>query len=266
MLPDVPSFEAWTAATALAATTERIRIGHLVLAAGLRAPALLAKMIATLDHVSGGRLEVGIGSGSYPEEFGRAGLPFPPAPVRAARLGETLAIVRALLGDGRATWTGEHFAVRDLPCLPRPVQQPMPPLHVGGAGERRTLPLVAAHADVWNCPTYALAALPRKLARLHEACRRIGRDPASMRVTEEAVLALAPTRARVEEARALAARRFPGPGWGLDAGGYVGTPDDVVDRLRARAALGVDGVVFFLHDRGEPETIRLLAREVVPYV
>src|SRR5262249_14866832 len=146
--------------------------------------------------------------------------------------------------------------------LPRPVQRPRPPIHVGGAGERRTLPLVARHADVWNCPTYALAELPQKLAALRAECARIGRDPASLRVTEEAVLALAPTRAKADEARARAARRFPGPAWGFEAGGYCGTPDDVVARLRERTRLGVDAVVFFLHDRGEPETLRLLATEV----
>ena len=144
------------------------------------------------------------------------------------------------------------------------MQRPHPPIHVGGAGEKRTLPLVARHADVWNCPTYALAELPRKLQVLRRECARIGRDPASLRVTEEAVLALAPTRARVDDARALAERRFAGPGWGFAAGGYCGTPDDVVARLRERARLGVQGVVFFLHDRAEPETLRLLADEVVP--
>ena len=99
---------------------------------------------------------------------------------------------------------------------------------------------------------------------LRRECERIGRDPATLRVTEEAVLALAPTRARVDEARATAERRFGGPGWGFAAGGYCGTPDEVVARIRARARLGVQGVVFFLHDRTEPETLRLLADEVVP--
>ena len=265
-LPAVPSFEAWTTASALAAVTERIRIGHLVLANGLRHPALLAKMITTLDHASGGRLEVGIGSGSYAEEFRRAGIPFASDAMRAEQLGEALTIVRALLTEGTATFAGRHFSVEDLPCLPRPVQQPMPALHIGGAGERRTLPLVARHADAWNCPTYALGAFAEKLASLRAACDRIDRDPATVHVTEEAVLALVARRDQVPEARAQALRRFGGPGWGFEAGGYCGTPDDVVTRIHERAALGVQGVVFFLHDRGAEETIRLLAREVLPNV
>src|SRR5262249_1964739 len=123
--------------------------------------------------------------------------------------------------------------------------------------------LVARHADVWNCPTYALGVLPERLATLHAECGRIGRDPATMRVSEEAVLALVARSADVDGARAAAQRRFPGPGWQFDVAGYCGTPDDVLRRLEARRGLGVDGVVFFLHDRGTPETITLLAREVV---
>ena len=93
---------------------------------------------------------------------------------------------------------------------------------------------------------------------------RLDRDPGTLRVTEEAALALVATRGEVEEARATAERRFGGPGWGFRAGGYCGTPDDVIARIAERARLGVQGVVFFLHDRAEPDTLRLLATEVVP--
>ena len=163
----------------------------------------------------------------------------------------------------RESFTGPHYRLDAAPSLPRPRQRPHPPIHVGGAGERRTLPLVARHADVWNCPTYALAELPWKLDVLRAECARLGRDPASLRVTEEAVLALVPRADQVEEARALALRRFAGPGWGVEAGGWCGTPDAILRRVEERARLGVTGFVFFLHDRATPETIRLLAREVV---
>jgi alkanesulfonate monooxygenase SsuD/methylene tetrahydromethanopterin reductase-like flavin-dependent oxidoreductase (luciferase family) len=264
MLPAVPAFEAWTTASALAAVTTRVRIGHLVLCNGFRHPALLAKMAITLDHASGGRFDLGIGSGSYAPEFAAFGIDFPPARERAERLGEALEVIARLFAEERPSFAGRHYALHEAPSLPRPVQRPRPPIHVGGAGERYTLPLVARHADVWNCPTYALGALEQKLIALHAACASIGRDPATLSVTEEAVLALVERRDQVDAARALAARRFAGPAWGFDAGGYCGTPDDIVARLRARAALGVRGVVFFLHDRAEPATLRLLAREVVP--
>ncbi|MGH7893469.1 MAG: LLM class flavin-dependent oxidoreductase [Candidatus Binatia bacterium] len=263
-LPRVPSFEAWTTATALATATERIRLGHLVLANGFRHPALLAKMATTLDHASGGRLSLGIGSGSYAEEFSTFGLSFPSARERAEALDEALTVLKRLFSEEVVSFTGRHYRLDGAPSLPRPVQQPHPPIHVGGAGPRRTLPIVARHADVWNCPTYALGVLEERRAQLGAECRRIGRDPATLGVTEEAVLALVARRDQVTAARTAALRRFAGPGWGFETHGYCGTPEDVLRRLEARRAIGVDGAVFFLHDRGEPETLRLLAHEVVP--
>jgi len=264
MLPQVASFEAWTTAAALAPITTRIRLGHLVLCNAFRHPAVLAKMAITLDHASEGRFNLGLGSGSYAPEFEAFGLPFDSARQRAARLGEALAVIRALFSEPTVSFAGAHYTLRDAPSLPRPRQQPHPPIHVGGAGERYTLPLIARHADVWNCPTYALADLPRKLDVLRRECAAIGRDAATLRVTEEAVLALVARREQIADARALAERRFGGSGWGFAAGGYCGTPDDIVARIRARQQLGVDGFIFFLHDRGEPETLRLLATEVMP--
>jgi alkanesulfonate monooxygenase SsuD/methylene tetrahydromethanopterin reductase-like flavin-dependent oxidoreductase (luciferase family) len=264
MLPQVPAFEAWTTAAALAPLTERLRFGHLVLCNGLRHPALLAKMAITLDHASDGRLEIGLGSGSYPPEFAAFGIPYPSVRERSEQLDEALALMRRLFEDPTVSFAGAHYRLTDAPSLPRPLQQPHPPIHVGGAGEKRTLPIVARHADVWNCPTYALAELPRKLDVLRAECRRIGRDPATLRVSEEAVLALVAKREHVAAARELASRRFAGPGWGFDAGGYCGTPDDILARIEERRRLGVDDFIFFLHDRGNPETLRLLAQEVVP--
>src|SRR5262245_1551984 len=264
-MPSVPAFEAWTTATALAACTERIRLGHLVLANGFRHPALLAKMAVTLDHASGGRLDLGLGSGSYPPEYAQFGLEFPSDRVRAEQLGEALQVLKLLFTQEAPSFTGAHYRLDGAPSLPRPVQTPHPPIHVGGAGERRTLPLVARHADVWNCPTYALGELPRKLDLLRAECARIGRDPATLRVTEEAVLAVVPRADQVEDARALALRRFPGPGWGVEAGGWCGTPDAILRRIEERVRLGVSGFIFFLYDRA-PDTIRLLARDVAAAV
>src|SRR5216110_2126985 len=138
-------------------------------------------------------------------------------------ISDTLAALGAAGQARRIAWTRSTVA-----------QGTTPPLICRGARRHRCL------------PTYALAELPRKLAVLRRECERIGRDPATLRATEE--------------------RRFGGPGWGFAAGGYCGTPEEVVARIRARARLGVQGVVFFLHDRAEPETLRLLADEVVPAV
>ncbi len=162
MLPDQPAFEGWTLATALLAHTTTLRVGHLVLCNNFRHPALLAKMATTLDVISDGRLELGIGSGSYEPEHQEAGLPWGSFTERSERLAEALEVITAMFTGPRTTYEGRHYQVRDLPNLPAPVQRPRPPLHIGGAGERFTLPLVARHADVWNVPTYALGEFPAK--------------------------------------------------------------------------------------------------------
>jgi alkanesulfonate monooxygenase SsuD/methylene tetrahydromethanopterin reductase-like flavin-dependent oxidoreductase (luciferase family) len=263
-LPDRPSFEGWTLGTALLAETTRLRVGQLVLSNTLRHPALLAKMATTLDVISGGRLELGLGSGSYAPEHERAGIAWGSFRERSAQLGEALEIITAMFAAPSTTFAGEHYAVRDLPNLPPPVQRPRPPIHVGGAGERHTLPLVARYADVWNCPTYALGELAAKRAVLERECAVIGRDPGEIRISLEAVLVLGADRAGVADALALAERRFPGPGFGLHEGGFIGTPDEIVATMRAMAAEGVSLFVFFTHDRAAPETLGLLADEVLP--
>jgi len=263
-LPDRASFEGWTLATALLAQTTRLRVGQLVLSNTFRHPALLAKMATTLDVISDGRLELGIGSGSYPPEHARAGIPWGSFRERSAQLGESLEILTRAFAQPLTTFEGEHYAVRDLPNLPAPVQHPRPPIHIGGSGERFTLPLVARYADVWNCPTYALGDLAAKRAVLERECGAIGRDPADIRISLEAVLVLGRDRAALGDALALAERRFPGPGFGLHEGGFIGTPDEIVATLRGHIADGISFFIFFTHDRAEPETLRLLAEEVIP--
>jgi alkanesulfonate monooxygenase SsuD/methylene tetrahydromethanopterin reductase-like flavin-dependent oxidoreductase (luciferase family) len=263
-LPDVPSLEGWTLAAAVLAQTQRLRVGHLVLSATFRHPALLAKMATTLDVISGGRLELGLGSGSYAPEHERAGMHWGSVAERTGLLAETLEIVTRSFAEESVTTAGPRFPLHDFPVRPRAIQQPRPPIHVGGAGERRTLPLVARYADVWNCPTYALGELDVKRAALTRECQAIGRDPASVRLSIEGVLVLAADDNALADARARAARRFPGAGWGLDAGGFVGTPETIVARIRERVEEGFTFFVFFTHDRAAPETLELFAREVMP--
>jgi alkanesulfonate monooxygenase SsuD/methylene tetrahydromethanopterin reductase-like flavin-dependent oxidoreductase (luciferase family) len=264
-LPDTPAFEGWTLATALLAQTTRLRVGHLVLCATFRHPALLARMATTLDVISGGRLELGIGSGSYEPEHDRAGIPWGTLGERSELLGETLEILTRMFTGEPTTFDGKHFQLADMPNLPPPVQQPRPPIHVGGVGERRTLPLVARYADVWNIPTYALGELDHKRDVLVAECERVGRDPATIRVSLEAVMVLAPDDAALGEQLAKAERRFAGSGWGLHEGGYIGTPPVIVDRIGALVDRGVTSFVFFTSDRAAELTLRLFADEVMPH-
>ena len=263
-MPQVPAFEAWTTISALATVTERIRLGHLVLCNSFRHPAVLAKMATSLDVISGGRLDLGIGSGSVPDEHRMFGLPFPGIRERTERLEESIQVMKLLFTQDEASFNGKYYQLDKAPSALKPLQQPHPPFHVGGGGEKFTLPLVARCADAWNCPTYSLGELERKIEVLRTECERANRDFDTLRISEEAVLVLAPTKAALEDAVASARRRYGGAGWGLDAGGFIGTPDDIIKRIREKAALGVSLFVFFFHDRGRPETLKLFAREVAP--
>ncbi len=262
--PTRPSFEAWTAATYLLARTERLRIGHLVLDNNFRHPALVAKMIATLDVLSGGRVEVGLGSGSVRQEHEQLGLPWSTASERAARLGEALEIITRMLAEPITTYDGTHYQVTEVPNVPAPIQRPRPPIHVGGVGPKFTIPLVARFADVWNIPTYGIAGWEESRRRLEDACSALGRDPSAIRVSLQGVLALAPDDASLSRARAEAERRYGSEGWGLEAGGFVGTPPMVLDRIRELADMGVSLFVFVPHDRADPRTMGLLADQVLP--
>ena len=262
-VPHIASLEAWTLATALLSRTERLRVGHMVLCNQFRHPAVLAKMATTLDQVSAGRLDLGIGSGSIEDEHTRTGLEWGTFAERSERLAETLEILSQAFTNERIDFAGTHYTVRDMPIVPGPVQRPRPPITVGGVGEEYTLPLVARYADVWNVPTYALAELERKISVLRSICADVGRDPATIVLSVEAVVALAPDDASLPKVRQIAERRFGGPGFGLHEGGLIGTPQVIVERLKAIQALGFQQVVLFTHDRASDETLELLASTVI---
>lgn len=262
-MPDYPSLEGWTLATALLSRTDRIRIGHMVLCNQFRHPAVLAKMVTTLDQISAGRLALGIGSGSIEDEHHRVGMEWGTFRERSERLAETLQILHQAFTDERIDFNGAHFTVTDMPIKPGPVQQPRPPIVVGGAGEKFTLPLVARYADVWNVPTYALGELEHKVSVLRSICADIDRDPSSIVLSIEAVMALAPEDASLPEVRALAEKRFGVPAFGLKEGGLIGTPPAIVDRLQELVALGFGQIVLFTHDRASDQTLELLASEVI---
>jgi alkanesulfonate monooxygenase SsuD/methylene tetrahydromethanopterin reductase-like flavin-dependent oxidoreductase (luciferase family) len=263
-LPALPSFEGWTLAAYVLAQTTRLRVGHLVLCNNFRHPALLGKMATSLDVLSGGRLELGIGSGSVEHEHEQSGLPWGTFPERSERLAESLEILTQMFTGEPTTFSGRHYEVADLPNLPPPVQSPRPPIHIGGVGPRRTLPIVARYADVWNVPTYGLENWKESERALEAECEAIGRDPGTIRRSHEAVLVLTADEAGLEAARAKAERRYGGPGWGMDAGGYVGTPPMVVERIGELVEQGITTFVFFTYDRAEPRTLELFAEHVMP--
>jgi len=263
-LKSVGSLEAWTTATAILARTSTLRVGHLVLANAFRHPALLAKMATTLDHISGGRIELGIWSGSVPEEFAQAGIPLPPMRERSEQLGEALQVLRSMFTRERTTFAGNHYQLDDLPNLPAPSTPGGPRIHIGGVGERYTLPLVARYADVWNLAAFASSQYQHKRAVLDDLCAQVGRDPSTLAVSQQIVIGVAADATGVTAVQALAQKRYGGPGWDLEHGACIGTPDQVVQGLRQRVEQGVRTFLCVLPDRGAGSSLELLAREVMP--
>ncbi|MGK8488461.1 LLM class flavin-dependent oxidoreductase [Nocardia asiatica] len=262
-LPDHPALEAWTTATALLAHTTTLRVGTLVLCNNFRHPVLLARMATTLDLISGGRLEFGLGSGSVREEHRQAGLPWGSAAERSERLGEALEIITRMFASERTSFEGRHYQVRDIPNSPRPVQRPRPPIHIGGAGPEYTIPLVARYADVWNIPTYGLRDWTSLTGVLEDECARIDRDPSRIRRSHQAVLAVAAHERDLPELRARMHRRFDAAAYGIEDG-YIGTPAMLVDRLGERAQRGVSAFVFMVGVKQAEATMELFAAEVMP--
>jgi F420-dependent oxidoreductase-like protein len=174
-------FEAWTLLAGMAARTTRTRIGCSVTGNTYRHPAVLAKAAVTVDHLSGGRLEFGIGAGWAENEHTMLGLPFGSARDRADWLEEALPIIRALWTAPRTTFTGKRYLLADAVAEPKPVQTPHPPIWIGGVGRRRTLRMAAEHAAVWNAPGGRPEEVAELSAVLDGHCADIGRDPAEIR-------------------------------------------------------------------------------------
>lgn len=263
-LPQLPSFEGWTLATMLLAHTETLRVGHMVLCNGFRHPALLGRMVATLDVLSGGRLELALGTGSYAREHEEAGLEWGTAGKRSARLAESLEVLTQMLRPGTTTFEGAHYRVQDFPNEPLP--SPRPRLMLGGIGPRHTLPLVARYADAWNVPTYGISRRAAAAAALESECALLGRDPRQITRSLQLVMAIAPDEKSLPAVRAAAERRYGAAEFGLQDGGLVGTPDMVVERLQAYVDEGWTEFAFFLHDRAAPETLALIAEQVAPHL
>ena len=174
-----PCLEAWTLLAALAASTERIRLGAMVTGVTYRHPSILATEAVTVDHVSGGRLDLGIGAAWFEGEHRELGIPFPPVRERAERLEEAVHVTRALMTSDGTSFQGKHYTLHDATYRPRPVQRPHPPIWIGAGGEKLTIPIAARQADVWN--TFgSIETLKRKTEVLERAAREAGRDPSEI--------------------------------------------------------------------------------------
>jgi F420-dependent oxidoreductase-like protein len=174
-------FEAWTLLAGMAVATSRTRIGCMVTGNTYRHPAVLAKAAVTVDHLSGGRLEFGLGAGWAENEHTMLGLPFGTAGNRADWLEEACEVIRSLWTQQRTSFDGTHYKLTDAVAEPKPVQRPYPPIWIGGSGRQRTLRITARYADVWNAAGGSPAEVAEVSAVLDQRCAEIGRDPAQIR-------------------------------------------------------------------------------------
>jgi F420-dependent oxidoreductase-like protein len=260
--PDLDFLEAWTAVAALGAVTERLRLGVLVTCNSYRNPGMLAKNVVTADHVSGGRVDFGMGAGWMEEEYRAYGFDFPPIRTRLAQLEESLEVMTSLFTKPRTSFEGSHYRFSDAPFAPKPVQAPIP-ITLGGSGTRVFMRLVARYARRWNCPMPAVPRIREELDALAEHCARIGRNPGEIVVSEQTCVVLGRDDAAYRAKLALA-RKLVG-GWvDLETMAVAGTPEKVADGLRVKMGTGVTDFAIVFGDLGTRETLELFMTEVVP--
>jgi F420-dependent oxidoreductase-like protein len=256
--------DSWVTLGALARETSRIRLGTLVTSATFRLPGPLAITVAQVDAMSRGRVELGLGSGWFAAEHEAYGVPFPGLGERFDRLTEQLEIITGLWGTlpgERFSYQGKHYAIADSPALPKPVQQPHPPVIVGGVGAKRTPALAARFASEFNVPFAVEEKVATQFARVDEACRAIGRDPAELVRSVAHTIAVGRDDAEVRQ-RALTIGRDPAD---MKVNGLSGTVAEVVDRLgQWREKTGITRIYLQLLDLADLDQVDLIAAEVAP--
>ena len=266
-LADTPCLECWTTIAALARDTKRLRLGAMVSSQSYRNPALAAKMAASVDNVSGGRLNFGVGAGWKEAEYGAYGYPFPSPDTRIRQLNDALEIAKRMWTEERATYAGRYYSVKDAICAPKPVQRPHPPIWIGGTGSF-TLRIAARHADAVNFAwTIPVPKFREKLEEFRGYCEARGRDYEGIRKSAGLMITMA------EDEDALAAKlrereaRSDTPYMRYLAkqpANLVGTTDQVAARIREYMGLGVDHFILRFHFGEEIEGLRLFTEKVRP--
>lgn len=252
--------DAWTTLAGLARETERIRLGTLVSSLTFRPPGILAIQVAQVDQMSGGRVELGLGTGWFEQEHLAYGIPFPAK--RFGMLEEQLEVITGLWDTpvGQAySFAGEHYTLVDSPALPKPSQARVPVI-VGGGGAKRTPALAARFGTEFNLPFPEFADIPGKFAGVRAACEAVGRDPREL-VYSAALIAVAGADEADFSRRAAAVGREPAE---LREHGVAGTASEVVDRLGALAEDGVECVYLQIMDLADLDHLDFIAREVMP--
>jgi F420-dependent oxidoreductase-like protein len=266
------SSDAWTNLGGLAAVTSSIRLGTLVSPVTFREPAVLAKAAVTVDRISGGRVEIGMGAGWWEQEHRTHGFPFPPVKERFERLEEQLEIVHGLLTMQEFSFDGAHYRLQEAPFAPKGVQTPHPPIIVGGNGGPRLARLVSRWADEFNTVGVGPAEAGARIRRVRDRAEADGRDPSTLTTSVMTWCYVGATQdeamARIGRARdrAMRAGRFEDELAELRATCVVGSPDQAAEQLSAYAAAGVQRIMLNHELFDDLEMLEVLATQVFPNV
>jgi F420-dependent oxidoreductase-like protein len=251
---DYPRLEAWTTTAYLAHAFPNLYFGNMVLGQSYRNPALLAKMAATLQALTNGRVILAMGAGWMESEYHAYGYDFPQAAVRIAQLEEAVQIVRQMWTEKRATFEGQYYRIKDALCEPKP--NPIPPIMIGGNGEKLTLRVVARHADWWNGVGLDAAGLARKLDVLRAHCDAEGRDYDEIVKTFMGIISIAATEAEAQRIARASPR--------ADRMNFVGTPAQIIEQMQPYGDLGITHFMLDFSDFPDTTGARLFANEVMP--
>jgi F420-dependent oxidoreductase-like protein len=257
-----PHFESWTLLSALATQTKRVRLGLLVSGNTYRHPAVLAKMATTVDYISQGRLNFGIGAGWEEYEHKAYGIPFYTSRERAKRLDEALQLITLLWGDGKPSFDGKYYQLHEAEFQPQPLQKPHPPIVVGGRGKQWILPIVARYADEWNAPVQLSPAdLKEGLSIIRAECARIGRDPCVQNVSIFLPIVTISNIPLAETATRLGARVLAGS---VASNVLTGSPESIKQQIQAYRDAGATRVIITTRPGINHDMMRRFAAEIMP--
>lgn len=254
-------FECWTTMAAISQRTSRVRLGQMVGCNSYRQPAVLAKITSTIDVISGGRLDWGIGAGWYENEYRGYGYDFKKPSDRIGMLKETVEIVKSMWSNAETTYDGKYYRLDRANCDPKPLQKPLPPVWIGGGGEKVTLRVVAEHADVSNFGS-SVEEFIHKREILKGHCAAIGRDEDTIRKTISSEVFIRETEKEIIEAGSKSLWGDSAESWRSKA--LVGTPEQVSEKIQRYLDAGCTGFIPWCPDYPSTETIELFAKHVMP--
>ena len=252
----IPLLECWTALSALSRETTRLRLGTSVLCNGYRSPAVLAKMAATLDVISEGRLDLGLGAGWFQAEFEAYGFPFPGAGARIAQLEESLEIIRRMWTEDNPVFQGTHYSINGAICDPAPLQHPHPPIWIGGEGDK-VHRVAAKLANGVNMRWWSPDRFRARAKYLQDACKEFGRDPDSVRMSATLLVIVSNDSRQLQELRSQFSAIPPD-------GIVAGTPDQCATRLQEYRDAGVHHFLFTVPHVEKTDSLQLIGEKVLP--